>query len=171
VDGGRPALPEATVTLARRSPIRGEDLLILATTKTDAAGRCAFRTFPTTRSNEFLAATRPDQPATGLSTAFGPQGVAIEAGDHKVWRDPLRPSAVAAACGPPAAANRLRGQRAAPDSYARSCCGNGRERRGPCAAPLRDGTTGGRPGLVAQAGGCGGSDDPVPVHAGGQASG
>jgi len=91
---GRP-IPEATVTLARPSPVRGETLLILAKTKADAAGRYAFRHLPSRTRYEFLAATRPDVPTTCLSTTFGPRDFSLGEGDRQVLeiregRDPLR---------------------------------------------------------------------------------
>ena len=79
---GRP-IAGATVSLARRSPVRGEDHLILSRAKTDAAGRYEFRNLPFHVTYEFLAATKPDHPVTGLSTTFGPEDFPLELGEHK----------------------------------------------------------------------------------------
>ncbi|MGD0093498.1 MAG: carboxypeptidase-like regulatory domain-containing protein, partial [Planctomycetota bacterium] len=69
----------ATVTLARRSPIREEgDRHILARTKSDAKGRYAFRNLAYHTQYEFLAATKPDDPTTCLSTTFGPKEFPLE---------------------------------------------------------------------------------------------
>jgi tetratricopeptide (TPR) repeat protein len=91
---GRP-VANATVTLARRSPIRDEDHLIVSRTKADAAGRYAFRNLAWHTAYEFLAATKPDDPPTGLSTVFGPTRFDLELNQHKVFdirfgRTPLR---------------------------------------------------------------------------------
>ncbi|MBM4038668.1 MAG: hypothetical protein FJ290_09150 [Planctomycetes bacterium] len=91
---GRP-VPNATVALARLSPIREEKHLILARTKSDGEGRYAFRSLPYHVQYEFLAATKPDDPPTCLSTTFGPKTFPLELNDRKTMdirfgRTPLK---------------------------------------------------------------------------------
>ncbi|MCY3024340.1 MAG: carboxypeptidase-like regulatory domain-containing protein, partial [Planctomycetota bacterium] len=81
--GGQP-IAGATLTLARPSPFRDQgDHLIMARTKSDAQGRFVFRNLPYHTHYEFLAATRPDDPVTCLSTTFGPKDFPLELNDHK----------------------------------------------------------------------------------------
>ena len=81
---GRP-IAGATVTLARNSPIRGERHLILSRARTDEKGRYEFRNLPFHVTYEFLAATKPKNPVTGLSTTFGPKDFPLELGEHKTF--------------------------------------------------------------------------------------
>ena len=74
----------ATVALARRSPLREErGRLIVARTRCDKEGRFELRNLPWHTRYEFLAATKPDEPPTGLSTTFGPKGFVLELNDRK----------------------------------------------------------------------------------------
>ena len=86
---GKP-IAGAAVALARRSPLREEDgYLIVAKTRSDDQGRYEFRNLVSHTTYEFVAATKPDDPVTGLSTTYGPKGFVLEANDHKAFGVPF----------------------------------------------------------------------------------